>query len=82
MTTAGLTLTRQTERSNAVRDGTRKRGDILSPTHLFPNIAFPRPTHPLVFVMVAFFLIKDADMRSGGGWEPCMEETFVCLFEE
>lgn len=74
---------RQTERrSNAVRNGTRKRGDILSPTRLFPNIAFPRPTHPLVFVMVAFFLIKDVDMRSSGGWEPHSVETFVCLFEE
>lgn len=74
---------RTRQHSKAARDRIRKRRDILPPTRLFPNIAyFSRPTPPLVFVMVPFFIIKDVDMRSGVSCEPRSVQTFVWLSEE
>lgn len=49
---------------------------MFLPTCLFPNIAsFSVPP-------VAFFLIKDEDMKSCIGWEVHLADMFVWLSEE
>lgn len=73
---------RQRERGRRQeRQNKKEKRHLVAHSSVSKYSIFPRPTQPLVFVMVPFFLIKDVDMRSVG-WESRSVETFVWLFEE